>query len=214
MTRIINDHADIEAGLTALAARCEIMAGIIPQVIPVPLRRNAPGFASLCRIIIGQQLSIASASAIWLRVENALSPLTPEGLASASDATLAAAGLSRPKQRTLRALAQAAKSGELQLDSLADMDTDAIRSVMTRISGIGPWTASIYAMFSIGHADAFAPEDLALQEAARHAFGHVTRPNARELEKISARWQPWRAVAARVLWANYARLKAREGVIG
>ncbi len=92
------------------------------------------------------------------------------------------------------------------------MDADAVRTALTGVKGVGPWTADVFALFCLGHADAFAPGDLALQEAARLAFGHGKRPDARALEALSQRWRPHRGAAARVLWAYYAAMKRREGV--
>jgi DNA-3-methyladenine glycosylase II len=210
--RRVESQADLDEGLASLAAGCAVMARIIPEAGTIPLRRREPGFEGLARIIVGQQLSVASAAAIWLRVSTAFDPLDAARIASASDEALAKAGLSRPKQRTLRAIAAAALAGDLALDRMDGWPDDAIREALVAVPGVGPWTADIFAMFCLGHADAFAPGDLALQEAARMAFSLEGRPKPDALSALSERWRPWRAVAARVLWAYYAVAKSRNGL--
>ena len=126
-----------------------------------------------------------------------------------SDDEMRAAGLSRPKIKTLRAVAAAVKDG-LDFDDLASRDDAEVRARLVSISGIGPWTSDVYLMFCIGRADAFAPGDLALQEAARLLMGLDARPSADELEVIAERWRPWRGVAARLLWSYYRVAKAQK----
>jgi DNA-3-methyladenine glycosylase II len=131
---------------------------------------------------------------------------------AATDMDLRECGLSGPKIRTMRTLAEAATSGRLDLPALAAAHPDAVRTAMTSMPGIGPWTADIYLMFHLGHADVFAPGDLALQEAVRIGFAQASRPSAKEMATMSLAWSPWRAVAARLLWAYYAAVKSRDGV--
>lgn len=176
-----------------------------------PLRRYEAGFEGLARIVTGQQLSIASAAAIWSRVHASLQPFTPEALLAASDPRLTGFGLSRAKIRTLRALSGAIASGELELGALACADDAAVRAALTAVSGIGPWTADIYVLFCLGRADAWAAGDLALQVGAARATGEGDRLNAVELETLAERWRPWRGVAARLIWADYAHLRRLPG---
>jgi DNA-3-methyladenine glycosylase II len=211
MHRITCD-ADLEEGMAALRALHPHWAAIIARTGIPPLRRREGGFAGLAVIIVSQQLSVASARAVWARVEAVLAPLTPERILAATDEEMRLSGLSRPKQRTMRAVAQAISQGELVLDALEIATPEQVHALMTAVSGIGPWTADIYLLFCLGHRDGFAPGDLAIQEAARVAFGLATRPGAAELEALAEAWRPWRGVAARLLWAYYAALKAREGV--
>lgn len=168
-----------------------------------PLRRYAPDLDGLARIVVGQQLSVASADAIWRRTQATLAPLTAEGLVSASDETLRAAGLSAPKMRTLRALGRAIVEGRLDLALLARESDDIVREQLTAVTGIGPWTADIFILFCLGRADGWAPGDLALQLAAQRAFSLPERPSPAELSELAERWRPWRGVAARLLWAYY-----------
>lgn len=210
--RIIAGEEDIAAGVAHLAAACDIMGRIIPLSGPIPLRRREAGFEGLCAIVVSQQLSVASAGAIWARTKAVFDPLTPDKILRASDADFIAAGLSRPKQRALRAIAEAVSSDALPLSTLHRRDAGEIRAAMVAVKGIGPWTADIFALFCLGHADAFAAGDLALREAARMAFKLRKRPDEKKLLKLAQRWSPWRGVAARVLWAYYAQQKKREGV--
>ena len=174
---------------------------------PLPLRRKPDGFAELFSAIVSQQVSTASAAAIWGRCAEA--GLVTEGaVAQASDDDLKAVGLSRPKQRYARALAEA----RLDYVKLREEPTDIVLKTLIEVPGIGIWTAEIYAMFSLGRADVFAPGDLALQEGARMLFGLEDRPKDKELREMAEAWSPWRSVAARALWAYYAAEKRREGV--
>ena len=177
-----------------------------------PLRRREAGFEGLARIIVGQQLSVASAAAIWTRTFALIQPFAPERLLALSDADLATAGLSRPKIRTLRAISQACVDG-LDLADLSSATDEEVHERLTQVNGIGPWTADIFLMFCLGRADAWASGDLALQIAAQHAFGLETRPTRDELEALAERWRPWRGVAARLLWAYYAVTKEKRQAI-
>ena len=205
--RIIETLGDLEEGAAWLAASCPHMARALPLCAPLPLRRRKDGFESLLSAVVGQQVSVAAASAIWGRLKAAR--LTgPRKIMWASDDELRAAGLSRQKIRYARALAEA----RIDYRRLRDAPTEEVVRTLTVVPGIGVWTAEIYAMFSLGHADVFAPGDLALQEGVRMVMGLEARPTEKETRAIAERWSPWRAVAARVLWAYYARDKRREGI--
>jgi DNA-3-methyladenine glycosylase II len=212
MTRRINTADDIAEGLEALARIEPRFVALVAVAGEVPLRRVEPGFAGLCRTIVSQQVSVASARAIWGRVSGRFPALSHADILTATEADLRGCGLSGPKIRTMRAIADAVNNGLLDFASLHDAMPGDVHAMMTAVSGIGPWTADIYLMFHLGHADVFAPGDLALQEALRIGFGLEARPSARELAAIAENWSPWRAVAARLLWAYYASVKARDGV--
>ena len=174
---------------------------------PVPLRRKPPGFASLLQAIVGQQVSVASAAAIWERIQAA--GLSCEiALAQASETQLAGLGLSRPKVRYAKALAL---SG-LDYERLAVLPDAEVVSRLTAITGIGRWTAEVYALQALGRADVFPHGDLALQEAARQVFHLPARPSETEMRSLAENWAPFRAVAARRLWAYYKHHKSREGI--
>jgi DNA-3-methyladenine glycosylase II len=210
--RLIETEADIADGVAALHAECEVMRRIIPLTGAPPLRRQRYGLDGLIWIVIGQQVSVAAGNAIWNKFILNFPERTSEIILNADDALLKASGLSSPKLRTIRAIATALTEGSLNLPQLAEMTADEAKKTMVQVKGIGPWTADVYLMFCLGHADAFAPGDLALQEAIRIAFKLDERPTDREISLISERWRPWRAVAARLLWAYYKVEKEREGV--
>lgn len=206
--RIITSLDCVAEGAEWLAGREPAFARALPLVGDLPLRREEDGFAALLRAIVGQQVSVASARAIWGRLEG-LGLTEAAVMAAASDEDLRAAGLSRQKARYGRALAQAG----IDFSALRGVpDADVVKTLVA-VPGIGVWTAEIYAMFALGRADVFAPGDLALQEAARMLFGLETRPSDKALRQMAEAWSPWRSVAARILWAYYRVAKDREGVI-
>jgi DNA-3-methyladenine glycosylase II len=205
--RIIHSLDCVAEGAGWLALQEPAFARALPVVGDLPLRREADGFPALLRAIVGQQVSVASARAIWGRLETA--GLTEAAaMAVASDDDLRGAGLSRQKARYGRALAQ---SG-IDFESLRLMPDAEVVARLVAVPGIGVWTAEIYAMFALGRADVFAPGDLALQEAARLLFGLQARPTERALRQMAEAWSPWRSVAARLLWAYYRVAKERDGV--
>lgn len=207
--RIIEGPGDLAEGVEWLAARDPVLARVLAEVGALPLRRRPDGFGALLDAIVGQQVSTAAAAAIWGRLEGA--GMTGEAaVAASSEEALRALGLSRPKARYARALAQAGVDWEA-LRALPDAQ---VVARLVALPGIGPWTAEIYAMFALGRADVLASGDLALQEAVRLAWGLEVRPSAHQLAGRALAWSPWRAVAARALWAYYRSVNQREGVRG
>ncbi len=205
--RIIETPACVAEGAAHLARIEPRFAAALTQIGPLPLRRNKDGFEPLLSAIVSQQVSVASASAIWGRMRAAR--LTgPRKVGWATDEDLRACGLSRQKIRYAKALAEA----RIDFTSLRTRSTDDVIATLVEVPGIGRWTAEIYAMFSLGRADVFAPGDLALQEAARILFEAEARPSEKQLRDMAQAWAPWRAVAARLLWAYYRVAKDREGV--
>ena len=173
----------------------------------LPLRLSPEGFERLLGAIISQQVSVAAANSIWKRLVKA-NLNGPRKIMRADDAQLRAVGLSRQKVRYARALAES----KINFRSLRSMSSEEVINTLTQISGIGVWTAEIYTMFSLARADVFAAGDLALQESARLLFELRERPSEREIRQMAEKWSPWRAVAARLLWAYYSYSKKREGV--
>ncbi len=201
--RIIDCDADIADALKGLTTADKRLAKVLKVAGAVPLRRAAPGFRGLAEIVVSQQVSKASANAIWGRLTQAVDPFEATVFCRVDDDALREAGLSRPKQKTLRAVSQAIVDG-FDLDAVARLDgTDAI-AAMTALHGIGPWTAEVYLMFCCGHPDLFPARDVALQNAIQHAFDLGERPGEKDLYAMSERWSPWRATAARLFWAYYA----------
>jgi len=212
MSSRIETEADLEKGLAQLLARDPRLKDIFAVAGRPSLRKRPGGFHGLARIVVSQQLSTASASAIWNRVEAAFDPFHHERVLSARAQKLQRVGLSRPKIRTFRSIARAVRDRELDLEALHDMPADQAHAALTAVKGIGPWTADIYLLFCIGHADAWPAGDLALQEAIRLAFKLRKRPDTKRLEKIAEPWRPLRGVAAYLFWSYYRAIKRRDGI--
>jgi DNA-3-methyladenine glycosylase II len=207
---LIDDEGALNAGVERLTRLDpELVGKLIAAGGRPPLRRREPGFAGLVWIIVSQQVSTASANAIFKRVEARFTPLDAASLLAADDVALRACGLSSAKMRALRAVADAIEQRRLDLPGLALLAAEEAHRALVAVKGIGPWTADIFLLFCLGHPDAFPAGDLALQEAARLALGLEARPDARALARIAERWRPLRGVAARLLWAYYRA--ARQG---
>ena len=207
----IRNLDDIAMGLDALMTIDPRLEAIRAAAGDLPLRLSPPGFESLASIIVGQQVSTASARAIFGRLTALANPLTPEAILAADDELFRQAGLSRPKQRGLIATAQAVSDG-LDLHHLCEREADEAIAELTAVSGIGPWTAEVYLLFAAGHPDIFPAKDVALQTAVGHAFGHESRPADKTLIVIAEAWSPWRGVAARLFWAYYRTIRGRDAV--
>ncbi|WP_121061648.1 DNA-3-methyladenine glycosylase family protein [Chachezhania antarctica] len=205
--RIIEGPACLAEGAAWLAVAEPRFAPVLQEVGTLPLRLRPDGFAQLLSAIVSQQVSTASAAAIWKRMQAA--KLTgPRKVMWATEDDLRAAGLSRQKIRYAKALAEA----RIDYTALRTAPTDEVIGTLIAVPGIGVWTAEVYAMFSLGRADVFAPGDLALQEAARVLFDLPARPKERAFREMAEDWRPWRSVAARALWSYYRVVKNREGI--
>lgn len=200
--RTIESNTDIAEGLDFLARRDGRLRNVIRIAGPVPLRRRPAGFAGLARIVVGQQVSIASAEAIWGRLVAAFPECPVDAIDAAADDALRAPGLSAAKIRTLRAVAAACRDG-LDLQALAALPVEEAHARLCSVKGIGPWTADIYLLFCLGHADIFPSGDLALRNAVAEAFGREPPLSVDEVAEIAVKWSPWRGVAARLFWAYY-----------
>lgn len=208
MRRIETDD-DVRAGLKALLRLDPALAPVVAEAGPVPLRRRAPGFPGLARIVVSQQVSAAAAEAIWTRFTTRLGGApTHEAILALDDAELKAGGLSSPKVRTLRAIAEAARDG-LDVAALADRPAEEAIAALVRIKGIGPWTAEVWLLFCAGHPDVWPAGDLALRIAVGEAFGHPERPSEADCRARAELWSPWRGVAARLFWAWYGARRAK-----
>ena len=210
----IETPEDVLRGVRSLSRKCPVMRKIYKTTGPPPLRRREPGFPGLARIVVSQQVSVASANAIWGRCVEVIDPMTAARVAELTDADFKACGLSRPKTRTLRAISSAVLDGGLDLDGAAMLPDATFRDALLGVSGIGPWTADVFEMFCLGRPVVFAPGDLAIQVAAQHAFALESRPGPDAMLEMAEAWRPWRAVSARLLWAYYAVLKQGRSGIG
>ena len=209
----INTEADLDRGIAALIAADPRFAAVLERGGRPPLRRRDGGYAGLAQIIVSQQVSVASAAAIYGRLAAIAEPFDHTAVRRARRDKLVRVGLSQAKIKTLKAIAKAIDTQHIDLNALADIPADEAHAILTQLHGIGPWTADIYLLACLGHADAWPAGDLALQEAARGAFGLTARPTTREMGPLADPWRPHRAVAARLLWAYYRAVKNREGVL-
>ena len=191
----------------ALAAADPALATAHAAVAPFAWRSQARGYAGLSRMIISQQVSTASANAIWARFEAGLGEVSPQAVLAADDAKLRSFGLSGQKVRYVRAIAEAHLSGAADFDRLPQMPDEAAITALTTIKGVGRWTAELYLLFAEARMDAFPAGDLALQEGLRMAEGGAARLNEKGLYARAEAWRPYRGVAAHLLWAYYSLSK-------
>lgn len=206
----LHTDADLRAGLAQLILKDPRLRPVAERAGAFSLRRREAGFAGLCAIVCGQQLSTASAAAIRARLFAAFDPFDHETVRRARTDKLKRLGLSAPKIKSIREIGKAIARGRIDLAGVGDMDADTAHAALTALHGVGPWSADIYLLFCLGHADAFPAGDLAVQESARIAFGLRNRPDAKQMAKMAEAWRPWRGVAAHLLWAYYHAVKRRN----
>jgi len=211
MSFFIHTEADLDTAIARLVDADPRFGTALLRAGRPPLRRRPDGFAGLASIVVSQQLSTASAKSIWGRLNAAFDPLDHAALLRARSARLARAGLSAPKIRTLKAIAKAIDGGNLDLPALAHKPADEAHAALTAVHGIGPWTADIYLLFCLGHADSWPAGDLALQEATRLLLALEARPTSKEMGPLAESWRPWRGAAACLLWTYYRTAKQRDG---
>jgi DNA-3-methyladenine glycosylase II len=194
---LLREHLD------ALAARDPRFASALQLAgYPQPRGRDR-GYATLLRTIVGQQISFKAADAVWQKVAAAVGAIDdPQAMIATSDETLRAAGLSRQKIGYVRSLAELVASGALDFDALPADDEEAI-AALTRIKGIGRWSAEIYLLFAEGRSDIWPAGDLAVQESVRRIMGHDVRPDEKAARAIAEDWRPYRGAAAIFAWHHY-----------
>src|SRR5436190_5119346 len=214
MTIHLNSQSDLEDAVHALVKQDVRLKPILELTGMPALRQREPGFAGLAAIVCGQQLSTASAAAIWARLSAAFDPFHHDTLRKARADRLGRLGLSAAKIKTLKNLAREIASERLNLDVLANEDADAAHNTLISLHGVGPWTADIYLLFCLGHGDAWPAGDLAVQEAVKIGLGLKTRPSAKQMVPLAEPWRPMRGAAAHLWWSYYRALRKREGVIG
>lgn len=203
MAETLRTPDDLDVALTRLVDIDPRFAPLAARARPLPLRLAQPGFAALARIVISQQVSAAVAEVLFRRLETAAGEVTPQRWFALGEDGWRAAGLSRPKQKTICAIARAVQDDGLDLAAICQADAaEAIRE-LTAIWGVGPWTAEVYLLFAGGHPDVFPARDLALQIAVTDHFALPDRPGPEALSDFARAWSPLRSVAARLLWAVY-----------
>jgi DNA-3-methyladenine glycosylase II len=213
MTIHLNSQSDLDDAIHALVKQDVRLRPIFELTGMPALRQREPGFAGLAAIVTGQQLSTASASAIWGRLTSAFDPFDHDIIRKTRADRLGRLGLSGAKIKTLKSIARELAAERLNLDVLAEEDADAAHNTLTALPGIGPWTADVYLLFCLGHGDAWPAGDIAIQEAIRIGLGLKTRPTARQMAPLAEPWRPLRGAAAHLWWSYYRVLKKREGVI-
>jgi DNA-3-methyladenine glycosylase II len=214
MTVHLTDQSVLDDAVMELVKRDPRLQPILAMAGMPALRQRAPGFEGLAQIICGQQVSVASASAIWGRVSGAFSPFDHHAIRKARIDRLGRLGLSAAKIKTLKALARELVEERLNLDVLAEEDADAAHNTLVALHGIGPWTADVYLLFCLGHGDAWPAGDVAIQESIKVGLGLKERPTVKQMAPLAEPWRPLRGAAAHLWWAYYHAIKKREGVIG
>ncbi|MCJ8300359.1 MAG: DNA-3-methyladenine glycosylase 2 family protein [Pseudomonadales bacterium] len=211
--RQITSRAEVLQDLQLLVQIDQRLEPILAAVDDEPLRLRPPGFAGLAHIVVAPRLSVASAKAISGRLNSLVSPLSAANFLAVEPQLLLDCGLSKAKLRTLTSIAQAELQGQLCFTSIGKLEVSAAIAELCVIKGIGPWTAQVYLLFCSGHPDIFPAGDLALQKAVAHAQDLADKPNEKQLREIAAVWSPYRGSAARLMWAYYAQLKNRQGIV-
>ncbi len=178
----------------------------------IPLRRREGGFEGLSAIISAQLLSVASANAIHNRLKTLLGDLTAKNYLTKSKEEIRACGFSNSKYNTMLFIAEAELAGELNYEELAILPIEAAIKNLTKIKGIGIWSAQIYLLFCVGHGDIFPAGDLVLQKMLAHIFKLDKRPNEKQSNELIAHLSPYRGAASRLLWRYFAVLNNKEGI--
>src|ERR1700743_494935 len=209
----LNTQADLEDAVHALLRLDPRLKPVFELTGMPALRRREPGFVGLAHIVTGQQLSTASAAAIWARLNAAFDPFHHDSLRRARADRLGRLGLSAAKIKTLKNLAREIAAERINLDVLADEDADAAHHTLVSLHGIGPWTADVYLLFCLGHGDAWPAGDLAVQEAVKIGLGLKTRPTPKEMASLAEPWRPMRGAAAHLWWTYYRAIKRRDGAL-
>src|SRR4029079_3695996 len=209
----LNSQADLEDAVHALVKQDPRLKPIFELTGMPALRQREPGFAGLAAIVCGQQLSTASAGAIWGRLTAAFDPFDHEVIRKARADRLGRLGLSAAKIKTLKNIARELTAERLNLDVLANEDADAAHNTLTALHGIGPWPPHVHMLFCLGHGDAWPAGDIAIQEGVKVGLGLKTRPTAKQMAPLAEPWRPLRGAAAHLWWSYYRLLKKREGVI-
>jgi DNA-3-methyladenine glycosylase II len=213
MTIHLNSQSDLEDTVLALVKQDVRLKPILELTGMPALRQREPDFAGLAAIVCGQQLSTASAAAIWARLAAAFDPFDHDSIRKVRADRLGRLGLSAAKIKTLKNIARELAAERLNLDVLAEEDADAAHHTLTALHGIGPWTADVYLLFCLGHGDAWPAGDIAIQEAIKIGLGLQARPNAKQMAPLAEPWRPLRGAAAHLWWSYYRVLKKREGVL-
>lgn len=192
--------ADLKAACEDLAGRDAALDRAYGEIGVPEWRSAAPSYANLARIIAYQQLSTKAAGTIWSRTLERHPDMTPNCILGDSEDGLRECGLSRPKIRHLKSIAEAVQSKVLNFDTLCAAPLDEARDRLISVKGIGPWTAEIFLMNAVGKMDAFPVADVGLMEAYKLLSDAETRHTPKAFTELADTWRPWRGVAAHLLW--------------
>jgi DNA-3-methyladenine glycosylase II len=203
----------LEEGTAYLVARDSDLARLYAMDGVPPLWAREPGFSTLIHIILEQQVSLASALAMYRRLLDNVTPFTPENFVKSGSSRLRALGVTRQKAAYCIHVANAILEKRLDLKALSKMDDAGVLDTLTQIRGIGPWTASIYLLMALRRPDIWPPGDIALMNTLRKVKSLGGHPSLSELSEIVEAWRPFRSVAARMLWHHYLSEKSRTGPI-
>lgn len=206
--------ATLREGLEAMAAADPDVAAALEAHGYPALRRRPQGFAALMRIIVGQQVSVQAAAAIWARLEAVVDTSDPAGVIEAEEAALRAAGLSRQKAIYVRALAEDVVSGRVALRRIPRMNDDDAIAELVKIKGIGRWSAEIYLLFALGRPDVWPADDLAVMVAMQRLKRLEARPDRKIMDALAEPWRPWRGAGAHFLWHYYRASDPRNAESG
>lgn len=202
------DETTLREGVKWLSGADPHLAKVVEEYGPPPLWDREPGFRSLLKIILEQQVSLASAQSTYDKLVAKLGTLTPESFLTLDDTELKEAGFSRQKTRYGRILAYSILDGSLDIDGLNDVSDGEVEERLTSFTGIGKWTAGIYLLMVLCRPDVWPRGDLALNKAMMEIKGLEKVPDNDSAEKIAMKWSPWRSVAARILWHHYLSKRA------
>lgn len=207
----ITTPTDLDRAIAALVAADERLHAVIARAGKPPRRhRRKDGFEALVEIVVSQQLSTAAADTIFGRLKAVLDPFEPAIVLAADSETLRGCGLSAPKQKHMKTIAAAILDGTLDLKRVKRLADEDARAHLTAVKGIGPWTADIYLMSSLGRADIWPVGDVALQAAIARALKLRKRPNEKAMEKLAKNWRPYRTIAARIFWIHEDGLRREK----
>lgn len=212
LTERLDSSQALAAHLAALLALDPRLAAVVERASAFEIRHSPGGFAGLARIVTGQQVSTQSADAIWSRFERLEGALEPAGYLLLSEEIVRKSGQSGAKYRTIRAIAEAVSAGAFDFAPLAELPAEEAIAALTKLKGIGPWTAEIYLMFSAHHPDIFPAGDVALQRAVQWAFDLPDKPLAKDLITLAKSWSPYRSTAALLFWRYYRAVRNKEGL--
>jgi DNA-3-methyladenine glycosylase II len=208
--RVLLSRQTYGAGLAYLSRRDEDLRGVLERYGRPPMWLRRPGFTTLLRIILEQQVSLASADAAYQRLSRAIAPITPRRFLRLNDDELFRIGFSRQKKGYARLLADDILAGRFDLAALAEMDDEEVRAAMLVVKGIGNWSVDIYLLMALRRPDVWPKADIALMTAAQRIKRLAQRPTPDEMDAMADDWKPWRAVAARILWHFYLSSKAER----